>query len=90
MPSRLARSSSTKRKRGSFCRMREARLLEVDVVVVVEVVEADDLVAAREQPSCRRRADEAGGSRDQNLHRSRLDPQSRASTWSAGSRLLMS
>ncbi len=48
--------------------LREARLLESDVVVVVEVVETDDLVAAREQLRRSMKADEAGRAGDQYLH----------------------
>ena len=46
----------------------EAGALEVDVVVVVEVVEADDFVAAVEQALGDVRADEAGGSCNQKFH----------------------
>src|SRR5579863_5872333 len=46
----------------------EARLLECHIVILVEVVEADDLMAARQQPQRRVIADEAGGSGQQDLH----------------------
>ena len=46
----------------------EAGALEVDVVVVVEVVEADDFVAAVEQALGDVRADEAGGAGDEDFH----------------------
>ena len=47
---------------------REACLLELGIVIVVEVVDADDLVIALEQPLRDMHADEAGSSGDQNLH----------------------
>src|SRR6267143_4105289 len=46
----------------------EARLLEPDVVVVVQVVDAHNLVTAIEQPVRQRRTDEPGSSRYKNLH----------------------
>ena len=42
--------------------------LQVDVVVLVEVVEPDDGVAAREQALCDVHADETGGAGDEDLH----------------------
>src|SRR5213082_2951761 len=48
---------------------REARLLERDVVVLVEVVEAHHLVTARQQALGRVRADESGGAGDEDFHR---------------------
>ena len=50
---------------------REARLLERRVVVRVQVVEADDLVAAREQPLADVVADEARRAGHENAHQSR-------------------
>ena len=47
---------------------REAGALEVDVVVVVEVVEPHDLIAARDEALRDMRADEPGGARDEDLH----------------------
>ena len=47
---------------------RQPGLLEADVVVVVEVVEADDLIAARQQAQRGGHADEAGGAGEQNFH----------------------
>src|SRR5690606_24183516 len=47
---------------------RQARLLQAGVVVLVEVVNADDLVAALEQPQSHVGSDEAGGAGDENLH----------------------
>ena len=46
----------------------EPRELQRGVVVVVDVVDADDLVAAFEQPDRERRADEPGRAGDENLH----------------------
>jgi hypothetical protein len=48
---------------------REARLLERYVVVLVEVVETDNLVTARQQALRRVRADESGGAGHENLHK---------------------
>ena len=62
---------------------RQARLLQSHVVVVIEVVEPDDLVAPREQPLRRVRADEAGRAGHEHLH-------SRPSTSAAGNTCLMS
>ena len=64
--------------------LREARLLEADVVVVVQVVEADDVVATREQPGRGVKADEAGSAGDENLHRATepaVRPRSSANTY---------
>src|SRR5580704_14153972 len=61
----------------------EACLLQGDVVVVIEIVEANDLVAALEQTPRRMKTDEARGSGDQDLHR-------RPSTSAAGNTLLIS
>ena len=46
----------------------EPVMLEAWVVVVVQVVEADDAVAAREQDLRDVHADEAGRTGDENLH----------------------
>jgi len=46
----------------------EAGFLEADVVVVVEVVETDDLIAAGEEFFGRVVADEAGGAGDEDAH----------------------
>src|SRR5258708_20598326 len=46
----------------------QARLLEPDVVVTVQIVDANNLVAAIEQVGRRRRADESGRPRNENLH----------------------
>ena len=48
----------------------QPRELQVDVVVLVEVVEPDDVVAAREQALRDVHADETGGAGDEDLHRS--------------------
>ena len=60
----LARSGSSAGCR----RLREPRLLQRHVVVVVEIVEADDFVAALEQPLGDVEADEAGGAGDEEFH----------------------
>ena len=49
----------------------EARPLERGVVIVIEVVDADHLVAALEQQAGDVQADEAGGTGDQDFHRGR-------------------
>jgi hypothetical protein len=49
---------------------REARLLQAHLVVVVEVVDADHLVAVGAQPPRQVKADETGGAGDEVLHRS--------------------
>ena len=46
----------------------EPRQLEVDVVVLVEVVEADDGVAARQQALRDMHSNEAGGAGDEYFH----------------------
>ena len=69
MPARSARSSFTNVKFALLLQDRETRELQAHVVVVVEVVEADDLVAAREQLLRGVEADEAGGAGDEDLHR---------------------
>ena len=46
----------------------DPRLLEGGVVVVVEVVHADHPVPVAQQARCAMRADEAGGSSQQDLH----------------------
>jgi len=61
----------------------EARLLEGDVVVLVEIIETHHLVTLAEQPLRRRRPDEPGGACDQDLH-------NLPSTCAAGNRCLMS
>ena len=63
---------------------REAGLLERGVVVRVEVVEADDLVAARQQPFGDVVADEARGAGDEHPH------QSRPSAWPRSNRYFTS
>src|SRR5579862_5472208 len=62
---------------------REARLLEGHIVILIEIVEADDLIASPKQPQCRVIADEASRSGEQDLH-------SRPSTSAAGNTCLMS
>ena len=47
---------------------RQTRELQIDVVIVVEVVNADDLVTAGDQRSCGLRADEARDAGNKNLH----------------------
>jgi hypothetical protein len=46
----------------------EPGLLEIDVVVVVEIVDADDRVAPVQQAKGQRVANESGGAGDENLH----------------------
>ena len=47
---------------------RQPRLLQVDVVIVVEVVDADDLIAALEQGLGGVKADETGRAGDEKAH----------------------
>jgi len=61
----------------------QARHLQIDVVVLVEIIEADYLITALEQAPGGVKADEARGSGDENLHR-------RPSTSAAGKTCLMS
>ena len=46
----------------------QAVFLERDFVIVVQVVEADDFVAARQQAQGSGHADEAGGAGNENFH----------------------
>ncbi len=48
--------------------LRQARALQGDVIVVVEIVDTDDLIAARQQALRGEVADEARGTGDQQLH----------------------
>src|SRR5258706_13496297 len=56
----------TKTRAGS--ELREARLFQAYVVVAVQVVQADDLIAAREQLQRAMHADEPGRAGQQDLH----------------------
>ena len=51
---------------------RKAGLLQIDVVIVIEVVEADDVVAARKQRLSGVRSDEARSAGNQYLHSVRI------------------
>ena len=46
----------------------EPRCLEARIIVVVEIVESDDFIAACQQSLAHEEADEAGGAGDQYLH----------------------
>ena len=46
---------------GMVDELRETRLLEADVVVIVEIVDADDGIAAAQKPLGKVKADETGG-----------------------------
>ena len=87
MPPLSARSIFTKRNFGCALEDGEARALQVRIVVVVEVVEPDDLVAARQQLARGVEADEPGGAGEQNLH-ALTSCYSRPSTWSAREHVL--
>src|SRR5207248_2727808 len=65
------------------CQAREPRLLELDVVVLVEVVETDDLIAPRQEALRGMESDESGRAGDEDLHR-------RPSTAAAGNTCLTS
>ena len=69
MPGAIGEIELDEAERRLLLEQREAALLQPDVVVVVEIVEADDFVAALEQLACRVKADEAGRTGDENLHR---------------------
>ena len=56
--------------------VRDPRLLERRFVVAAETVQARHPVAAREQAPAKRRADESGGPRHQDLHPTSLRPSS--------------
>ncbi|MNN59508.1 hypothetical protein D3C81_1746270 [compost metagenome] len=64
-------------KSGQWQQQCQPCLLQADLVVVVEVVEADHLMAVATEPLRHMEADEAGGAGDQILHRvcSRLSPR---------------
>src|SRR5882757_6430722 len=47
---------------------RQTSELEIDVIIIVEVIEADDVIAAGKQGPCGLRADETRDARYQNLH----------------------
>src|SRR5690606_11540927 len=47
---------------------RQAVSLQLDVVIAVQIVDADDLVAARQQSLGHMKADEAGNAGDHDLH----------------------
>jgi hypothetical protein len=46
----------------------EPAVFDADVVVIVDDVKADDLIAARDEPLGQVVADETGGAGDENLH----------------------
>lgn len=46
----------------------KAPFLEADIIVVAEVIDPDDLIAAFEQPQGKGPADEAGNAGDENFH----------------------
>ena len=71
---RSPRSALMKRKPFALLEPREARLLQRHVVIGVEIVEADHLVAAVEQPCRRVIADKAGGAGNQDPHRATTSP----------------
>ncbi|MNH27213.1 hypothetical protein D3C79_873160 [compost metagenome] len=64
-------------KAGQGAEAREARLLQAHLVVVIQVVDADHLMALGTEPLRQVKADEAGGAGDQVFHwgRSRLSPR---------------
>src|SRR5438046_636623 len=69
-----------KKEPGTRAQALQARLLEPDVVVIVQIVDAHNLVAAIEQLMRLRRADESGGPRNENFHfRAREGPNVRPS-----------
>ena len=57
---------------GVGAQARQPRLFQTDVVIVVEVVNADDAVAARQQPQRKGRTNEACSSGYEYLHVSRV------------------
>ena len=69
---------------------RQARLLQVDVVVVVQVVETEHLITPGQQARCDKVTDETRRSGDENPHHMHRSAYSRPSTSSAGSMDLIS
>ena len=65
-----AKSSRSKRKRlpNCCCKLVQPRLLKRGIVIIVEVVDADDVIAALEQRARRRRTDEPRSPRNQHSH----------------------
>ena len=53
---------------GGLLQQREARLLESDIVIVIDGVETDHIVAVRQQPARDVKTDEPRGAGDQDLH----------------------
>ena len=51
---------------------RQPRLLQFDIVVVVQAVEPDNLIAALQQALRDMRTDETGGAGDQDFHPRRI------------------
>lgn len=49
-------------------KLRQPRLLQIDVVIGAEIVEADDLVTPIEQRARRVNSDKAGGAGDEDFH----------------------
>src|SRR5689334_11550735 len=47
---------------------RQARLLQIHIVIITEVVDANNLIAAIKQPHRHMRSDEASRAGDENLH----------------------
>ena len=58
---------------------RQARLLQINIVVIVKIVDTDDLIATLQQAQCQGGADETRGPRNQNSHMVLLDRRRRAS-----------
>src|SRR5712671_4780462 len=51
---------------------RQTSKLEIDVIIIVEVIEADDVITTGKQGPCGLRADETGDARYQHLHAANL------------------
>src|SRR5882724_6440688 len=68
---------------GQFFEPGEARLLQRNVVVIVQVIETDDVMAPADQEVGHMRAYETRGAGNEYFH-------SRPSTWEAGKTCLMS
>src|SRR5258708_5502288 len=73
-PFRVGDVETLETKAGSAAQTRQARLFQLRIVVVVEIIDADDLVAACEQALCDVITDETGCAGDEDLQNRRIVP----------------
>ena len=71
----IFQSSPHKAEAGVFLQQRQAGLFEADVVVVVQVVQADHLIAPFQQALSQVKTDKSGRSRYQNIFHTQTSPQ---------------